>query len=86
MTEKARGRKPAKDIIVFGGKKLYSLNAIADTFGISVSSLRGYIADGRMKAAKIAGRFYVTEENVLMSFYPESDDRDPNKKNGEPNS
>ncbi len=71
-----RGRKRAKDVISFAGIELYSLGYITETFGIGKTSLRGYIKSGRLKATKIAGRWFFQMEDIVNCFLPEKNKKE----------
>ncbi len=44
--------------------KLYSVNELSQHLKVTSYSIRAYIRDGRLKAQKIGGRWYVAEENL----------------------
>lgn len=47
--------------------KLYTLSELQPILKVSYRTLQNYIKDGRLKAAKIGGKWKVTESN-LMKF------------------
>lgn len=55
MTEK----KPIESI------KLYTLSEVQPILKVSYRTLQNYIKDGRLKAAKIGGKWKVSEDNLL---------------------
>ena len=44
--------------------KLYSVDELSEALKVTSFSIRGYIRDGKIKAQKIGGRWYVAEENL----------------------
>ncbi len=50
--------KPLEEI------KLYTLPQVQKITGVSYRTLQNYVKDGRIKAAKIGGKWKVTEENL----------------------
>jgi excisionase family DNA binding protein len=49
------------------GLKLYDMPELAQTLGITMTTVRNYIQQGRLKAVKV-GRYYRVEENDLREF------------------
>jgi len=45
--------------------KLYSVQELSQDLKVTSLSVRTYIRDGKLKARKIGGRWYVAEENLL---------------------
>lgn len=46
------------------GVTLYSIKELSEILDVTVVTLRKYFRSGKMKAQKIGGKWYVTEENV----------------------
>ena len=46
------------------GVTLYSIKELSGILDVTVVTLRKYFRSGKMKAQKIGGKWYVTEENV----------------------
>ena len=46
------------------GFTLYSIKELSEILDVTVVTLRKYFRSGKMKAQKIGGKWYVTEENV----------------------
>lgn len=44
--------------------KFYSVKEIADLLGVTATTARQYIKDGKIEAKKIANKIYVTEEQL----------------------
>ena len=45
--------------------KLYTLEELSEKLSVTVYTLRNYIRSGKLKAAKIGGKWRVSEENLL---------------------
>ena len=56
-----------KDNQTIENLKLYTLSELQPILNVSYRTLQNYIKDGRLKAAKIGGKWKVTESN-LMKF------------------
>ena len=48
------------------GVKHYDVKETADILGISSTSILNYIKSGSMKAAKVGGRWLITEEDIKV--------------------
>ena len=48
------------------GVNHYDIKETADILGISSTSVLNYIREGKMKAAKVGGRWLVTEEAIKV--------------------
>ena len=46
------------------GIKLFSLTELEPMFGVSHRTLLTYVTTGKIKAVKIGGKWYVSEENI----------------------
>lgn len=46
------------------GVRLYTAQAIADTFGVNVVTILRHIKKGNLTARLIGHKYYVTEENI----------------------
>lgn len=44
--------------------KLYSVNELSKELSVTSFSIRSYIRQGKLRAQKIGGRWYVAEENL----------------------
>ncbi|MBQ5633552.1 MAG: helix-turn-helix domain-containing protein [Clostridia bacterium] len=44
--------------------KLYTLEELTDMLNVTVYTLRNYVKSGKLKAAKIGGKWRVSEENL----------------------
>jgi excisionase family DNA binding protein len=44
--------------------RLYSIQELSHDLNVTSFSIRSYIKNGRLKAQKIGGRWYVAEENL----------------------
>lgn len=44
--------------------KLYTLHDLQPILGVTYRTLQNYIKDGKLKGAKIGGKWRVTEENL----------------------
>ena len=44
--------------------KLYTLEELTDLLNVTVYTLRNYVKSGKLKAAKIGGKWRVSEENL----------------------
>lgn len=44
--------------------KLYSSQETAELLGVGTATLTNYKKKGRIKATKISGKYYYTEENI----------------------
>ena len=44
--------------------KLYTLHEIQPIIGVGYRTLQNYIKDGKLKGAKIGGKWRITEENL----------------------
>ncbi len=47
-------------------KKLYSVEQIAEQWGLSIRTIRRYIADGNLTHYKIGGRVKVSENHIIV--------------------
>ncbi|WP_338694841.1 helix-turn-helix domain-containing protein [Streptomyces sp. Q6] len=45
-------------------QQYYSLDQVADLLGLHVRTVRGYVRDGRLKAAQVGRRYRVTREDL----------------------
>lgn len=54
--------------IIIGDIKLFSLNDLAETLGVTTVTLRSYIAKGKLKARKMGGKFFVSEDALREYF------------------
>ncbi|GEM_PF-4427420 len=63
------------------GTKIYTLKEIAGQLEITVTTLREYINNGRLKA-KMIGRFWYVSEKNLREFVdtPDTKDTSPRKR------
>lgn len=44
--------------------KLYTLEELTDMLNVTVYTLRNYVKSGKLKAAKIGGKWRVSEDNL----------------------
>ena len=63
-----------------GGLKLYNLKELSNLMGLSLTSLRTYLREGKLKGRKFGREWYVTEENLKDYFTNSPDDDSNNKK------
>lgn len=61
------------------GVKHYDIKETADILGISTTSVLNYIKAGTMEAAKVGGRWLLTEEGIKV--YLENASTNNSKKN-----
>lgn len=54
--------------IIIGDIKLFSLDDLSDTLGVTTVTLRGYISMGKLKARKMGGKFFVSEDALREYF------------------
>jgi len=66
--------------VKIGNIKLFPLTEISETIGVTTVTLRTYIAKGKLKARKMGGKFYVSED-ALREYFTTIDEenlrRDP---------
>lgn len=56
--------------ITLGNIKLFSLKELSETLSVSDVTLRSYISKGNLKARKVGGKWYVSEEALREYFNP----------------
>jgi predicted site-specific integrase-resolvase len=50
--------------VEIAGVKLYTAQAIADTFGVNIVTILRHIKKGRLTAQLIGHKYYITEANL----------------------
>ena len=60
--------------------KVYPLQDVARTVGVSYRTLLQYVKDKRLRAVKIGGRWKVSEENLRRFINGEDDERAEQEK------
>jgi len=58
----------SKATVEIAGVKLYTAQAIANTFGINVVTILRHIKKGNLRARLIGHMYYITEENLRKFF------------------
>lgn len=54
--------------IQLGDLKLYSLNDLSHSLGVTTVTLRNYISCNKLKARKLGGKWYVSEDSIKEYF------------------
>lgn len=54
--------------ITIGDIKLFSLDDLSETLGVTTVTLRAYISRGKLKARKMGGKFFVSEDALREYF------------------
>lgn len=54
--------------IILGNIKLFSLSELSETLEVTTVTLRGYISKGKLKARKMGGKFFVSEDALREYF------------------
>lgn len=54
--------------IIIGDIKLFSLDDLSEALGVTTVTLRGYISKGKLKARKMGGKFFVSEDALREYF------------------
>jgi excisionase family DNA binding protein len=54
--------------IVIGNIRLFSLDDLSEALGVTTTTLRGYISKGKLKARKMGGKFFVSEDALREYF------------------
>lgn len=57
-----------------GGLTLYSIEDLREILGVQAVTLRRYLREGKIKARKVAGRWYVSED-ALREFFLEEEEK-----------
>jgi excisionase family DNA binding protein len=61
--------------IKLGEIKLYSVQELAKSLDVTTVTLRAYIKQGKLKARKMGGKWYVSEESLKSYFNPQPEER-----------
>ena len=64
--------------IKLGEIKLYSIQELSRSLDVTTVTLRAYIKAGEIKARKVGGQWYVSEEALKLYFNPQPGDRKAN--------
>ncbi len=56
--------------ITLGNIKLFSLKELSETLSVTDVTLRSYISKGNLKARKVGGKWYISEEALREYFNP----------------
>lgn len=54
--------------VEIGDIKLFSLDDLSKTLGVTTVTLRSYISKGKLKARKMGGKFFVSEDSIREYF------------------
>ncbi len=54
--------------ITIGDIKLFSLEEVSETLGVTTFTLRAYISKGKLKARKMGGKFMISEDALREYF------------------
>jgi len=57
--------------VKIGNQEYFTVNEIAEAFGLQERVIRGYIASGRLTGAKMGKRYYVSDKAIEAYFAPE---------------
>lgn len=66
--------KESRNMIKIGNLTLYSIRELSEILGVTNTTLRAYLREGRIFGQKVGGSWYVSEES-LQEFF-----RRPEKK------
>lgn len=55
-------------VIKLGDLKIYNLDEVSESLGVSKFTLRKYIKEGRLSAQKVGGRWLISEEAISEFF------------------
>lgn len=54
--------------VIIGDIKLFSLDDLSETLGVTTVTLRSYIAKEKIKARKMGGKWFVSEDSLREYF------------------
>lgn len=60
--------KESRNVIKIGNITLYSMVKLSEILGVTTTTLRAYLREGRIFGQKVGGSWYVSEESLQEFF------------------